>query len=319
MSVSYFFLKALKSQIDQLLKTRRFDVIMVFSSCMAQYVTGVNDIPKIIDFVDADSDKWRQYVKYSRFPFSTIYKIESKRLQDYEKEIIEKFQHSIVTTEKEAKLLKDINSPNKLSVISNGVDFDYFIPRLDHYEPYTIVFVGAMDYFANIDGVLYFYKDIFPLIKKKIPEIKFYIVGSNPSREIQRLNIECGITVTGYVKDIRSYLSKASVCVVPLRIARGIQNKILEAMAMGVPVVTTPQAFEGIEAQPCVDLLVEKEPAKFAERVVEIIQNKKLQKDLSRQGRTLVEKRYNWEVNMRKLEKLLEDNTTQTSFPRTNN
>ena len=319
MSVSYFFLKALKSQIDQLLKTRRFDVIMVFSSSMAQYVSDVNDITKIIDFVDADSDKWRQYVKYSRFPFSTIYKIEATRLQDYEKEIIERFQHCIVATEKDAKLLKSSNSPNRLSVISNGVNFDYFFHRGDNYDPYTIVFVGAMDYFANVDGVLYFYKEIFPLIKEKIPEIEFYIVGSNPSREIQRLNNEPGVTVTGYVKDIRLYLSKASVCVVPLRIARGIQNKVLEAMAVGVPVVATPQALECIGAQPCVDLLMENEPDKFAKRVIEIIQNRKLQKVLSEQGRIFVEKRYNWEVNMRKLEKLLEDNTTQTSFPRTNN
>ena len=233
-----------------------------------------NQQPRLImDFVDVDSDKWAQYSKYARFPMSWIYALEGRRLADYERNVAENFDHSIFVTEAEGKIFKGKNPHiQNISVISNGVDLDYFSPNYLHQEstidqrpsanergsstinqhPATInqppapdqppetsnqqpviVFTGAMDYFANIDGVVWFTKEILPLIKKEIPEIQFYIVGSNPTKEVLSLSSNNGVTVTGYVPDTREYLNKATVVVVPLRIARGIQNKILEAMAMG--------------------------------------------------------------------------------------
>lgn len=232
-----------------------------------------------------------------------------------------------------------------ITAISNGVDIDYFSPNYLHQEstidqrpsanergsstitqhPATInqqqssinqppetsnqkpviVFTGAMDYHANVDGVVWFTKEILPLIKKQIPEIRFYIVGSNPTKEVLSLSDNNDVTVTGYVPDSREYLNKATVVVVPLRIARGIQNKILEAMAMGIPVVATPQAFEGIEAKPGRDLILGEDVEKVAEGVIKLIKKVSLRKSLGDNARRIIEKNYCWAKNLEKLDNIL--------------
>lgn len=293
----------------------------------------------IMDFVDVDSDKWTQYSKYAGFPKSWIYALEGRRLAGYERTVAEAFDHSIFVTQVEVEVFKKLN-PHIQSVIaiSNGVDLDYFSPTYlnkksaidygqstnDH-EPSTInhglstmdhrptsidhrpviVFTGAMDYYANIDGVVWFTKEVLPLIKKEIPEVQFYIVGSNPTKEVIELSGNNGVTVTGYVPDTREYLRRATVAVVPLRIARGIQNKILEAMAMGTPVVSTPQAFEGIEAKPDRDLILGEDVEKIAEGVIKLIKEVSLRKRLSGSGRAVIEKNYCWTKNLEKLNSIL--------------
>jgi len=279
----------------------------------------------IMDFVDVDSDKWTQYSKYARFPMSWIYGLEGQRLADYEKKVAEVFDHSIFVTDSEVKIFKNKNPHIKnITAISNGVDLDYFSPNylqqestigqrqstIDHrpttidYRP-TIVFTGAMNYFANVDGVVWFTKEILPLIRKEIPEIRFYIVGSNPTKEVLSLALNSSVTVTGYVPDTREYLNKATVVVVPLRIARGIQNKILEAMAMGIAVVATPQAFEGIEAKPGRDLVLGENAEEIAEGVIGLIKEGSLRKSIGDNARRIVEKNYCWAKNLEKLNSIL--------------
>ncbi len=204
-----------------------------------------------MDFVDIDSDKWKQYISYSSFPLSWIYKLEGNRLEKYEKVISEHFQFCAVVSQSEAEIFRRFAPNGNIMVIPNGVDSQFFHPamfkeqRARSKQHRAIIFTGAMDYFPNIDGVLYFQKEILPLIKKEVPDVKFYIVGNNPAQKIRMMREEDDIEVTGYVEDVRPYISKASVSVVPLRIGKGIQNKILEAMAMGVPVVATSQALPG--------------------------------------------------------------------------
>ena len=285
-----------------------------------------NQQPRLImDFVDVDSDKWAQYSKYARFPMSWIYGLESRRLADYERKVAEAFDHSILVTDSEVKIFKNRNPHiNNIAAISNGVDLDYFSPGFSQQQasrnqrlassnlpPETsnqqpiIVFTGAMDYYANIDGVVWFAKKILPLIKKEIPEIQFFIVGSKPTKEVLSLSSNNGVTITGYVPDTREYLNRATVVVVPLRIARGIQNKILEAMAMGLPVVATPQAFEGIDAQPKRDLILEEDTEKFGESVVQLIRNISLRKCLGDNARKAVEDNYGWVKNLGKLNEVM--------------
>jgi sugar transferase (PEP-CTERM/EpsH1 system associated) len=278
-----------------------------------------------MDFVDVDSDKWAQYSKYARFPMSWIFALESRRLANYERKVAETFDHSIFVTEVEAKIFRNKNLHIKnITAISNGVDLDYFSPTfskhpstIDHelstmshrptpidHRP-VIVFTGAMNYFANVDGVVWFAKEILPLIKKEIPEIRFYIVGSNPTRQVLSLSSNNGVTVTGYVPDTREYLNKATVVVVPLRIARGIQNKILEAMAMGIPVVATPQAFEGIDANPDRDLILGENAEKIAEEVIQLIKKVALRKSLGDNARRIIEQNYCWSKSLGKLDNIL--------------
>jgi len=256
---------------------------------------------------------------------SWIYGLEGQRLADYEKKVAEVFDHSIFVTDSEVKIFKNKNPHIKnITAISNGVDLDYFSPNylqqestigqrqstIDHrpttidYRP-TIVFTGAMNYFANVDGVVWFTKEILPLIRKEIPEIRFYIVGSNPTKEVLSLALNSSVTVTGYVPDTREYLNKATVVVVPLRIARGIQNKILEAMAMGIAVVATPQAFEGIEAKPGRDLVLGENAEEIAEGVIGLIKEGSLRKSIGDNARRIVEKNYCWAKNLEKLNSIL--------------
>jgi glycosyltransferase involved in cell wall biosynthesis len=162
-----------------------------------------------------------------------------------------------------------------------------------------------MDYYANIDGVVWFTKEVLPLIKREILNVQFYIIGSNPTKEVIELSGNNGVTVTGYVPDTREYLRRATVAVVPLRIARGIQNKILEAMAMGIPVVATPRAFEGIEANPDRDLILGEDVEKIAEGIIKLIKEVSLRKSLSGSGRAVIEKNYCWTKNLEKLDKIL--------------
>jgi len=356
LTIPYFYSPKLQRTIDHLLSTIDFDVIFCFSSPMAEYVfkskllvsgclklekspvegspvpsgqklasstqklSTSNQQPatRIMDFVDVDSDKWTQYSEYIGFPKSWIYGLEGRRLADYEKKVAESFDHCVFVTKAEERIFRGRNPHIKnISVISNGVDLDYFSSTVSqeqatsNQKPETslqqpiIVFTGAMDYYANVEGVVWFTKDILPLIKKEIPEVRFYIVGSNPTKEVIQLSGNDGITVTGYVPDIREYLGRATVAVVPLRIARGIQNKILEAMAMGLPVVATPEAFEGIEAKPDRDLIVGENERKIADGVIKLVKEASLRKSLGDNARRVIEENYCWTKNLERLNNIL--------------
>lgn len=357
LSVPYFYSRKLQQTIDHLLSDNDYDAIFCFSSPMAEYVfrsmvlsrqsiahrrrtkdhrlttifhqpSTMNHRPStklIMDFVDVDSDKWAQYAKYTSFPKSWIYRLEAARLAAYERTVAEAFDHCIFVTGAEEKIFKGKNPHiQNVSVVSNGVDLDYFSPSYLHQEstndqgPSTneqgsptidhrpvIVFTGAMDYYANIDGVVWFTKEVLPLIKKEIPDVQFCIVGSNPRKEVIELSGNKGVTVTGYVPDTREYLRRATVAVVPLRIARGIQNKILETMAMGIPVVATPQAFEGIEAQPARDLILGENAEKIAEGVIKLVKEASLRKFLGDNARRVIENNYCWTKNLEMLDSIL--------------
>jgi sugar transferase (PEP-CTERM/EpsH1 system associated) len=265
----------------------------------------------IMDFVDVDSDKWTQYSKYAGFPKSWIYSVEGRRLAGYETNVAERFDHCIFVTEAEERIFRGRNPHIKnISVISNGVNLDYFYPTFSQEQTTSnqqsiIVFTGAMDYYANVDGVVWFTKEILPLIKREIPAIQFYIVGSNPTKEVLSLSSNNSVTVTGYVPDTREYLERATVVVVPLRIARGIQNKILEAMAMGVPVVATPRAFEGIEAKPERDLILGEGVEKIAKGVIKLMKEASLRKSLGDNARRIIEKNYCWTKNLGRFNSIL--------------
>jgi len=339
LSVPYFYSRKLQRSVDQLLSTNHYDAVFCFSSPMAEYVfrsrslvSGCLKLEKslvkgspvtsyqklasrnqklIMDFVDVDSDKWGQYSKHARFPMSCVYALEGRRLADYERKVAETFDHSIFVTEAEAKIFRNKNLHIKnITAISNGVDLDYFSPTVSQHpstinQQPVIVFTGVMNYFANVDGVVWFTKEILPLIRKEIPEIRFYIVGRNPTKEVLSLALDSSVTVTGYVPDTREYLKMAAVVAAPLRIARGIQNKVLEAMAMGIPVVATPQAFEGVEAEPGRDLILGGDVRKIAEGVIGLVKEGSLRKSIGDNARRTIEKNYCWSKNLEKLDNVL--------------
>lgn len=311
LTLPYYHDKRLQAWVSNLLETRPVGTILVFSAAMAQYVSHAMNIRRVMDFVDIDSDKWMQYAATVTWPMSWIYRRESKLLLDYEKQVARLFDSATFVSETEADLFKRLapEVAEKVTYFNNGVDADYFSPQNIYPNPYlagidTLVFTGAMDYWANVDAVQWFASNIFPAIRLQLPKVEFYIVGARPSAAVMALGDLPGIIVTGSVPDIRPYLAHASMAVAPLRIARGIQNKVLEAMAMGKTVIASPQAIEGINANPDRDMVVANDESDFIHRIIELLQNGP-NHAIGRAARTRVLEDYNWKKNLERIDALL--------------
>jgi sugar transferase (PEP-CTERM/EpsH1 system associated) len=217
-----------------------------------------------MDFVDVDSDKWRQYAQAHTGLPRMIFQREARRLANFEREVAATFDASMFVSEPEAAYFRKQvpQAAAKVHGVPNGVDAKYWDPQRDYPNPYqpgerAVVFVGAMDYRANVHAVEWFAAEVWPRVRSHQPAARFYIVGSKPAPAVQALDKLAGITVTGRVDDVRPYVAHAHAVAAPLRIARGIQNKVLEALAMEKVVLATPEAWEGIEdfdgRQGCID------------------------------------------------------------------
>jgi polysaccharide biosynthesis protein PslH len=294
LSPAFFYSKRLKRVIEQISP----DLILVDCSTMAQYVIDLPH-PKILDFVDIDSQKWQLFSSMVSFPRSFLYNLEYTRLTQYEHLLSKRFNFCLVTSDYEKSLLKQTN----IVAIRNGIDLESFTATGKSTNN-TIIFTGAMNYFPNVDAVVYFHQEIFPLIKQEIPSAKFIIAGMHPTARVKELADEATL-VTGLVSDIRPYLSSASVCVVPLRLAKGIQNKILEAMAMEIPVVATSAANRGINATDQQEILVADHPREFAEATVKLLRDHILKERITTRARKFVEQNFCWEQNLSTLDDLI--------------
>ncbi len=302
-SLGYFYVPRLHQEIRQLLRHETFDLILVHCSSAAQYVLEATNAYRIMDFGDMDSAKWFEYARHRSFPMSAVYWLEGVKLRRYEKQIARAFHECTVTAPGELKTLESYGLNVPVTLISNGVDLNFFDKSQPDYDPRALVFLGRMDYYPNIDGVTYFCRDILPRIRREVPDVQFTVVGSNPVRQIRRLAALPGVTVTGKVPDVRPYLQRAAVSVAPVRIARGVQNKVLESLAMRVPVVASTRAFEGIDAVAGEHLLVDDTPEGFARKVVSLLQDTEMRQRLAEAGRQRVETCHTWTVGLQQLDK----------------
>ena len=256
-----------------------------------------------------DSDKWQQYAQHRRWPFDWIFRLESKRLRAYEAKVGQAFDEVLVTTERERQSLLDLKLETDPRVVRNGSDMDYFKPLDLPADPQPrLVFTGQMDYFPNEDAVDRFARHIFPKLKEEHPDLSFDIVGRNPTQKVLRLADIEGVRVTGEVEDIRPYLERSWVFVAPLRIARGVQNKVLEAVAMNRPVVCSEEVYEGLQDggfQHESSLLVARSDSDLIQMVSRLINDAELRQTLAERAATILEEAYSWDKNMRGLEALL--------------
>jgi len=336
-SVVYFHSKALQQVVNRWMDANQYDAVICFSSPMAEYLfrsplmkerfskslapCTLHLAPSLVmDFCDVDSDKWRQYAGEAAMPTKLIYWLESKLLLEYERNVNRRFDFSVFVSKPEADLFLKLDpGAMNLNVISNGVDHLYFSPRAERdasvaglkppalgSKTPVLLFTGAMDYHANINGVVWFCNEALPLIRRENPSVEFCIVGSNPAPEVKKLAENPGVKVTGFVEDIRPYYDSADVSVIPLRLARGIQNKILEAMAMAKPVVTTAKALEGIEATPGEHLLVADDPDGIVKAATSLLNDQEKRKRLGENARQFVVSRFDWSAHMKLLEDLLQ-------------
>lgn len=310
LSIPYYRDRRMQAWVDAMLATKPIACALMYSSSMAQYLMKYHTLNRVIDFVDIDSDKWRQYAEKKPWPMSWVYRREARTLFDYERRVTHEFTAAAFVSEAEAALFKQLapDCAAKVFGFSNGVDTDYFSPDHAFASPYpagerAIVFTGAMDYWANVDAVTWFAREIFPRIKRAHPTAHFHIVGSRPTVEVQALAQEHGVRVTGAVPDTRPYMAHAAVAVAPLRIARGIQNKVLEAMAMAKPTVVSEQALEGINATPGKEILLATDAVAFAGQVSDVIAGQVPEIGVAARQRVVSD--YSWSGHLRIVEQLL--------------
>jgi sugar transferase (PEP-CTERM/EpsH1 system associated) len=313
LSFDYYRDAGLKAWVDQVMREQKIGRVVVFSSTMAQYIEGYANARRVIDYCDVDSDKWRQYAEQKRWPMSWLYAREARTLLAYERQVARNCDAALFATEPEAQLFKSLapESEAKIGHFNNGVDTDYFSPARPYANPFAdgeraLVFTGAMDYWPNVDAVEWFAAEVFPKLAARFADLRFYIVGARPTPAVQALGKLPGVIVTGTVPDVRPYLAHAAVSVAPLRVARGVQNKVLEAMAMALPVVVSPQALEGIDASPGAEVLLADGAEAFAQAVIRVLGEDDLA--LRARARERVERLYSWPSNLAKIETRLECN-----------
>lgn len=260
-TLPYYFDQQMQSWVFDIVSWQSINKVFIFSSSMAQYCEheDFDALTRIIDFVDVDSDKWRQYAHKKNGLARWIFKRESHKLAVYENKICQNFDHSLFVSNDEAALFRacwPMIAVDKVHGVLNGVDIDFFDPQGDFSRealvPSTpfICFTGAMDYWANVDAVVWFVNNVWPLVRQANPDAVFCIVGGNAGRDVRALSAQQGVVVTGRVYDVRPFICQARCVVAPLQIARGIQNKILEAMSLNKAIVATSMAMEGINARP---------------------------------------------------------------------
>ncbi|MCC2955059.1 TIGR03087 family PEP-CTERM/XrtA system glycosyltransferase [Massilia sp. IC2-477] len=303
LSLDYYRDATMQRWVDQTVSAHRIERVLVFSSAMAQYADKYPNARRVVDFCDVDSDKWRQYAEKKSWPMSWLYRHEARQLLSYERQVARDYDASLFVSEPEAALFRQLapESDARIGFFSNGVDTDYFSPAAAGPSPFkegerAIAFTGAMDYWPNVDAVQWFAADVMPLLRARFPDLVFYIVGARPTPAVLELARQPNIVVTGTVPDVRPYIAHARAAVAPLRIARGIQNKVLEAMAMATPVVVSPQALEGIEAEPGKELVLAQDAAGFADAVAALLARSG--NDIGLAARARVERKYSWPSNL---------------------
>jgi sugar transferase (PEP-CTERM/EpsH1 system associated) len=310
LTADIFFHPELARWVKDSLAASRIDTVVAFSSGMVSYADGCRAPVRVLDMVDVDSEKWRDYASNSTWPLRALYHREADTLLALERRAAAQFDATLFVSEAEARRFAALapECRQKIGWVENGVDLELYSPLHRFERPFpggttNLVFTGTMDYWPNGDAVGWFARRVMPLLAARHPQIHFHIVGAKPSRPVQRLALMPNVHVTGRVPDVRPYIAHADAVVAPLKVARGIQNKVLEAMAMGRPVVATPEAFEGLRAIPEQELLVRATPEEFSRGLADIIEGRC--PGLGAAARSAVERDYAWAQNLKQLDAVM--------------
>jgi polysaccharide biosynthesis protein PslH len=300
--ILYFESSEFRNKLGEFLKNNSFDVIHTQHLRMSQYTHDLSDYKRILDLPDAYSLYWERRTKLkSGLLKKAFHKIEYNKVLVYE-EIIKKFDLNLVCSDEDKQFLIEKHKINYIEILPNGVDLTAF--RSDTHD-YTlnsrIIFTGNMDYFPNIDAVEYFVKDIFPDVVSKFPDVKFYIVGQKPVDAVKRLASD-NIIVTGFVENLSDEYKKSSFAISPIRFGAGTMNKVLEPMAMGIPVVSTEIGFKGLGIKSGEGVLLGKNKEEFTKHILDLLSYMELRKQVGEKGKKVIYENYDWDIISKKLE-----------------
>lgn len=315
LTIPYYNHRKMHDWVKTTVSKYNIDRAVIFSSSMAQYLPcdKSQELTVIVDFVDVDSDKWRQYSRHKLWPLNRLYLREAIKLNDFEKAVTRDTDACLFVSSNEAQLYRSLASKeaDKVDYFNNGVDAEYFSPHKCYQNPYfgatrALVFTGEMNYWPNVDAVIWFSSHVLPQLQAQLgADIQFYIVGRNPEPAVRKLAQRDDIVVTGEVEDVRPYLMYAHAAVAPMRISRGIQNKVLEAMAMTCPVITSELGAEGIDAEDCQAFAVARDVEDYVQYCKKFILEETERRDPC--GRSHVLQHFSWQNSLPKVKKIIED------------
>ncbi|GAB6164110.1 TIGR03087 family PEP-CTERM/XrtA system glycosyltransferase [Thermostilla marina] len=295
-----------------------YDAVIVYCSSMVQYADAAKlwrRCPVIVDLVDVDSQKWFDYAEKTGGLFRPLFELEGRRLRKLERSLTDRAAAICLVSEAEADVYRSFTEGGRVTAVENGVDLEYFSPHAHFVRPPNrpkadravpgCVFIGALDYRANVDGVCWFVRHVWPEIRVRFPNARFRLVGAGAGAAIAAVARREGVELVGDVPDVRPYLADATAAVIPLRVARGVQNKVLEAMAMGKPVVASPEALEGIACREGEDVCRADTPSEWVAALERIFRDDDFARSLGAKARRTMESHYTWSARLAPLNELL--------------
>ena len=305
-SEAFFHSATLQRELDRQLAGRGHDLVFAHCSAMGRYVEHFQGLPKVMDFCDVDSRKWLDYLEFKRWPATLGYRWEAWRMAAAERRIARHFDRVTVATQGEVRTLAELGIADRVDWFPNGVDIDYFQPSAEAFDSNVITFVGRMDYFPNVQCMVDFCSRVWPALRRARPALQLQIVGAAPTAAVQALTRIDGVTVTGSVADVRPYVQRSALAIAPLKIARGTQNKILEAMAMGVPVVSSRIAAGGVDAVVGEHLRAADAPDELCDAILRVLVDPADRARLARAGRERMISHHAWPSAMKRLDHIIE-------------
>ncbi|HRG57893.1 MAG TPA: glycosyltransferase [Bacteroidia bacterium] len=300
--VYYFHHKSAQKMFDTFLHETNPDAIFCQLLRTAEYAKNISRIPKTIDYQDAFAKGMERRLKDASIFMKPIFSAEFQRLRQYEHIIFHYFEHHVIISEQDKNCIIHEEN-NKINVIPNGVDLEYFKP-VSSKKDFDLVFTGNMSYPPNINCATYLVKEVMPLVWKKFPETKILISGTSPVKEVKLLASK-NVFVSGWVNDIRASYIRSKIFIAPMQIGTGLQNKLLEAMAMKIPCITSPLANAPLGAKQGEEILVGENKEALAKLVIQLLQDENLMQHLAEKGRKFVELNYSWDIHNQSLEKII--------------
>jgi len=300
--VHYFYQTSIRKKIHKLIELKKPDVIYSQLIRTSEYVKHIHHIPKVIDYMDTFSKGMSRRIKDAKFPFKIILQNEAKRLKDYENLIFDYFEfHSIISKQDRSFIAH--NKRNEIKVIPNGINKEFFRPTPKE-KKYQLLFTGNMNYPPNVEGAMYIIQKILPLVWKTHPQTKIMIAGANPNIKLKALHSE-KVNIIGWMDDIRDAYNSSDVFIAPMNIGTGLQNKLLEAMSMKMPCVTSKLANNALGAEENKDILIGNKAEEYASHIITLLENKEIAKEIAQQGQNYIHQNFSWENATKSLEDIL--------------
>lgn len=300
--VHYFFQQQAQRKINRIIEAFQPDHIFGQLIRCTEYIKNIHHIPKTLDYMDTFSKGMERRIEGATFPKKQLFRIESKRLLKYEHLVFDYFENKTIISEQDRSHIYH-EKRNQIVIIRNGVDFHFFTPRSDK-KSCEVLFTGNMNYPPNIDGACYLVKEIMPIVWKKIPHAQVKLAGSSPAKEVLELASN-NVEVTGWINDIRDAYASGKVFIAPMRIGTGLQNKLLEAMSMKIPSITTPLANNALKANPAAHIKIGKNTQELAQHIIELLSSPQTAAIIGENGRQYVTTNFSWETSTNKLSTLI--------------